>query len=124
MSFHMKLCLGLWGIFCGLGLGFVSNEMGEKIGTGSAGNSFPLEKAGTKKERSITEFGFPWDMCEAAISDNWIRDVPIYLRAGPLHVEFFKPHQLNSYLSCYRSDYFILIFPFVLRKHRAAAHWS
>lgn len=76
------------------------------------------------RRSSITEFGFPWDMCEAAISANWIRDVPIYLRAEPLHVEFFKPHQLNSYLSCYRSDYFILIFPFVLRKHRAAAHWS
>lgn len=27
----MKLCLGLWGIFCGLGLGFVSNEMGKNL---------------------------------------------------------------------------------------------
>lgn len=63
-------------------------------------------------------------MCEAAISANWIRAAPIYLRDEQLYVEFFKPHQLNSYLSCYRSDYFILVFPFVLRKHRAVAHWS
>lgn len=31
----------------------------------------------TKQDCSITEFGFPWDMCETAISANWIRAAPI-----------------------------------------------
>lgn len=49
-----------FGVFCGLGLGFVFNEMGKKIRTCSAANFVP-DQTGTKQEGSSTKFGFPWD---------------------------------------------------------------
>lgn len=52
-----------FGFFCsrGLGLGFVCNEMGKKIRSHSADNSFLPEQLGTKREGSITEFAFSHD---------------------------------------------------------------